>query len=140
MITLLEQIVDSITEELESVKDMPNHIYESLGSIFPDWLKTIVVLTIAALTSAITTIARAKHAQTAIKFSIWASNVGLALVVAFIVDSIVLLVQPDINIRAELAIACFSGLAARDLFEIIEMKGLEWIRWKVHHTKKDKKE
>jgi hypothetical protein len=116
---------DSIVE-----MEMPDNSINTLVGIFPEWLKTIVMITIAMVSSAVVSLAKSKYAG-AFKFSIWIVNILLSMVMAFLVDSLALWIEPELNVRAEMVLMVLTGMLAKDILEIAEHKGLSWIRWKV---------
>lgn len=116
---------------------MPEQTFNTLSSIFPDWLKTIFMLIIAMTSSAIVSLAKSKY-YGAFVFSVWVTNILLAMVMAFLVDSLALWLQPELPTRAEMAMMVISGMLARDILEIAERKGLSFMKAKMNqHTPVD---
>jgi len=109
---------------------MPHdQIPATLDAVFPEWFKTVVMLTIAMISNGIVSLAKSKLAGTFV-FSVWLINIALALVIAFLVDNIALWIEPAMNIRAESALMVLTGMLTKDILELAEKKGLSWIRWK----------
>jgi len=126
----------SIYEDVQCLKhnegrfyNMPDQSAANFASIFPDWLKTIIMLFIAMVSSAIISLSKSRYSG-AFVFSTWLGNIGVAMVMAFLMDSLAMWMQPDMNIKAEMALMVITGMLAKDLLEIAEKKGLQWINWK----------
>jgi len=120
---------------LESMdREMPDNTVNTLVGIFPEWFKTIIMIGIAMISSAIVSLAKSRYAGI-FKFSIWISNIMLSMVMAFLIDSLALWAVPELNIRAEMVLMVLSGMLAKDILEIAEHKGLDWIKWRAGDDK-----
>jgi len=126
----------SIWEDIGFIKnedftDMPGEYVKeiSLSGLFPDWFRTIVMISIAMVSNAIVSLAKSKFSGTFV-FSVWLINIALSVVVSFFVDNIALWIEPEMNVRAEGALMVITGILTKDILELAEKKGLSWIRWK----------
>jgi len=133
MIEQFLSAVDRIKESDGLVVDMPDNSLNSLSGIFPEWVRTIVMLSIAMISAAVVSLAKSKYAGV-FKFSVWISNILLAMVMAFLMDSIALWVEPELHVRAEMVLMVLTGILAKDILELAEHKGLSWIKWRSGDT------
>jgi hypothetical protein len=104
-----------------------NEFLATITVLFPEWMKTIFMLLIAMASSAVVPLAKSKY-YGAFVFSVWVINILLAMVMAFLVDSLALWVNPNLPVRAEMALMVVSGILAKDILDIAERKGLQWFR------------
>jgi len=124
----------SILDDVNSLKEKeftPMHTGElnNLAAIFPDWVRTLVMLSIAMISSAVVSLSKSRYSG-AFVFSTWVINIGLAMIMAFLVDSLAVWIQPDIAPKAEMALMVITGIMAKDILELAEKKGLNWIEWR----------
>ncbi|MDX8384548.1 MAG: hypothetical protein R8M45_10740 [Ghiorsea sp.] len=103
--------------------------HDTLVSIFPDWVKVIVMVLIATFSSAIITLSKSKRTGT-FNAGIWMTNIGMAIVISFLVDSLAGAVSPSMNIKAEMALMVLTGILSKDLLEIAERRGLAFFKEK----------
>jgi len=104
----------------------------TISSIFPDWIKDIVMIIIAMIVNAVVTLV--KYNKDGFKgFTIlaWLVNISLAMVMAFFIDSLILWVYPTIHIKAEMAMMVIVGIMSQDILKMSEEKGIEIIRNKL---------
>jgi len=128
---MLFSIYDDITQIKcnEGNFCMPEQSLNNIASIFPDWIRTLVMLFIAMTSSAVISLSKSRYSG-AFVFSAWIINIGIAMIMAFLMDSLAMWMQPDMNIKAEMALMVITGMLAKDILEIAEKKGLQWINWK----------
>jgi len=128
---VLFSIYDDVQElkYTEGTFKMPVNDLTHLSGIFPHWLKTLIMIFIAMVSSAIISLSKSRYSG-AFVFSAWLINIGLSIVMAFLVDSLAMWMQPDMNIKAEMALMVITGMLAKDILELAEKKGLSWINWR----------
>ena len=124
----------SISDQVKLIKGtdfvtMPEQSLNNLATVFPDWVKDIIMLSIAMISSAVISLSKSRYSGVFV-FSTWAINIGIAMVMAFLVDSLALWIAPEMNIKAEMALMVITGILAKDILEIAEKKGLKWITYK----------
>ena len=129
---LLNLDIENVSTAINLDENMPDQTIQAINTIagiFPEWFKTAIMMIIAMISAAIISLAKSKYAGI-FKFSIWISNILLAMVMAFLIDSLALWAEPNLNIRAEMALMVLSGMLAKDILEIAEHKGLKWLSTK----------
>ena len=124
----------SISDQVKVIKGtdyvtMPEQSLNNLAAVFPDWAKDIIMLSIAMISSAVISLSKSRYSGVFV-FSTWAINIGIAMVMAFLVDSLALWMAPEMNIKAEMALMVITGILAKDILEIAEKRGLKWITYK----------
>ena len=124
----------SISDQVKVIKGtdfvtMPEQSLNNLAAVFPDWAKDIIMLSIAMISSAVISLSKSRYSGVFV-FSTWAINIGIAMVMAFLVDSLALWIAPEMNIKAEMALMVITGILAKDILEIAEKRGLKWITYK----------
>ena len=133
----IDVIGDSTDNAVSTLRDkMPENTLNSLTGIFPEWFKTLVMITIAMISSAVISLAKSQYSGV-FKFSIWVANIVLSMVMAFLVDTLALWIEPELNIRAEMILMVLTGMLAKDLLELAEHRGLNWIKWRANDEIKE---
>ena len=124
----------SISDQVKVIKGtdfvtMPEQSLNNLAAVFPDWVKDIIMLSIAMISSAIISLSKSRYSGVFV-FSTWAINIALSMVMAFLIDSLALWMVPEMNIKAEMALMVITGILSKDILELAEKKGLKWITYK----------
>ena len=124
----------SISDQVKIIRGtdfvtMPEQSLNNLVTVFPDWVKDIIMLSIAMISSAVISLSKSRYSGVFV-FSTWIINIGISMVMAFLVDSLALWAAPEMNIKAEMALMVITGILSKDILELAEKKGLKWITYK----------